>query len=148
MTIKVHNVGIGGIVDKPVNALLRKLIPKIVWPVVQKQLNKHLKEKGFKLPAVCGLTFNNSQIIYLDQDVVVCTDVVYDLDGFLNRFTEWQRQQNEMAAKNRTTVASDETTVTAQASEEVTVSEVEAEQQTTTSRSIHVLSKSGDGLTL
>jgi len=52
-----------------------------------------MKDKGVKLPAYCGISFSNAQVINADGDVLVCTDIVYDIDGFLNRFTKHQKEQ-------------------------------------------------------
>lgn len=98
INVKIQDVGLGGVFDKPLNALLRKLIPKAVWPIARDRINKAIEEKGFKLPAMCGLSFNNTEIIYVEGAVIVRTDFVYDLEGFIDRFAAWQIQQNALLA--------------------------------------------------
>jgi len=67
-----------------------------------------MEANGVRLPAYCGMSFKNAQISYADGDVIVCTDLVYDIDGFLDRFTAFQKEQQ--AKKLVTTTAPPSTT--------------------------------------
>lgn len=98
INVKILDVGFGGLFDNSLNALLRRIIPKTIWPIARDRINKAIDEKGFKLPALCGLSFNNTEIQYVEGAVIVRTDFIFDLNGFINRLMSRQQEQSTLTS--------------------------------------------------
>jgi len=96
--IELHQVFVTGLANHIVTNLINKVVSRIIWPKTQKKFND-LLEKGIPMPAYCGLSFRDAQIMNKDGFVVVCTNFDYNTEPFIARFSKWEKEEKaKMAA--------------------------------------------------
>uniref|UniRef100_A0A7E5A060 BPI2 domain-containing protein n=1 Tax=Panagrellus redivivus TaxID=6233 RepID=A0A7E5A060_PANRE len=86
---KVYKVGLNGVFARAARKLLNFIIPKTIWPRVQKSLRFAINRRGIKLPTVCGIQFEKLHVDYIRHAAILSADFSIDLQFFLNSFKQF-----------------------------------------------------------
>uniref|UniRef100_A0A914PNW0 Lipid-binding serum glycoprotein C-terminal domain-containing protein n=2 Tax=Panagrolaimus TaxID=55784 RepID=A0A914PNW0_9BILA len=83
---KVYKLGIGGMFGSSARKLLNYIIPKTIWPRVQKSLRFAINRRGIRLPTVCGIQFEKLHVDYIRHAALLSADFTVDLPFFIDSF--------------------------------------------------------------
>uniref|UniRef100_A0A914EFM4 Lipid-binding serum glycoprotein C-terminal domain-containing protein n=2 Tax=Acrobeloides nanus TaxID=290746 RepID=A0A914EFM4_9BILA len=86
---KVYKVGMRGIFASSARKFLNFIVPRAIWPKIQKRLRFLINQKGIDLPKICGVELQNLHIDYIRHAVVLSTDFTVDKDHLLRAFREF-----------------------------------------------------------
>ena len=81
----VKSVGLGGVIGEPIQEVLDMMVPRRIWPRLRKQLRLALRQRGLRLPVICGLRLRRTRLRYELGMVLVDTDFQYNLNQFLSK---------------------------------------------------------------
>lgn len=84
--VKVFDLGVGGVLSKPIEKLVSFIVPRVLWPQVKKRIRFALNKRGIQLPVLCGVTFDHLSLSYIDHAAVVNTNFSFDLPLFVRKF--------------------------------------------------------------
>ncbi|KAJ1368795.1 hypothetical protein KIN20_030120 [Parelaphostrongylus tenuis] len=71
--VKIFDLGVGGLLSKPIENLVSFVVPQVLWPQVKKRIRFAINKRGIELPALCGVTFDHASLSYIDHAAVVNT---------------------------------------------------------------------------
>ncbi|KJH45366.1 hypothetical protein DICVIV_08579 [Dictyocaulus viviparus] len=84
--VKVFDLGVGGILSKPIEKLVSFVVPRVLWPQVKKRIRFAVNKRGIQLPVLCGIALEHMSLSYIDRAAVVNTDFTFDLPLFVRKF--------------------------------------------------------------
>ncbi|VDM53206.1 unnamed protein product [Angiostrongylus costaricensis] len=94
--VRVFDLGVGGMLSKPIEKLVSFVVPRVLWPQVKKRIRFAFNKRGIQLPVVCGVTLDHLSLSYIDHAAVVNTDFTFDLPLFVHKFKLYLIKKAEM----------------------------------------------------
>ncbi|KAK6758983.1 hypothetical protein RB195_016293 [Necator americanus] len=94
--VKVFDLGMGGILAKPIEKIVSFIVPRVLWPQVKKRIRFALNRRGIQLPVLCGVELEHLSLSYIDHAAVVNTDFKFDLPLFVKKFKIYLIKKAEM----------------------------------------------------
>uniref|UniRef100_A0AC34Q1W0 Lipid-binding serum glycoprotein C-terminal domain-containing protein n=1 Tax=Panagrolaimus sp. JU765 TaxID=591449 RepID=A0AC34Q1W0_9BILA len=86
---KVYKVGVSGLFANSARKLLNFIIPKTIWPRVQKSLRFAINRRGIKLPTFCGVQFEKLHVDYIRHAAMLSADFTVDVPFFVKSFKQF-----------------------------------------------------------
>ncbi|CAB3398080.1 unnamed protein product [Caenorhabditis bovis] len=87
--VNIFDLGLGGPLAAPIEKLFSFVVPRILWPQVKKRLRFAMNHRGVKLPTMCGIEFEHTELDFVDHAVVINTDFTFDVQLFIRKFKNY-----------------------------------------------------------
>ncbi|EYC16313.1 hypothetical protein Y032_0034g2924 [Ancylostoma ceylanicum] len=94
--VKVFDLGMGGVLAKPIEKIVSFIVPRVLWPQVKKRIRFAFNKRGIQLPVLCGVELEHLSLSYIDHAAVVNTDFKFDLPLFVKKFKIYLIKKAEM----------------------------------------------------
>uniref|UniRef100_A0A914P8E6 Lipid-binding serum glycoprotein C-terminal domain-containing protein n=1 Tax=Panagrolaimus davidi TaxID=227884 RepID=A0A914P8E6_9BILA len=88
---KVYKADLKGMFSTTAKKLLNFIIPKTIWPKIQKSLRFAINRRGFQIPSICGVEFEKPHIGYIKHAAIITTDFKFNLPHFLQVFQKFMK---------------------------------------------------------
>uniref|UniRef100_A0A914Q1A7 Lipid-binding serum glycoprotein C-terminal domain-containing protein n=1 Tax=Panagrolaimus davidi TaxID=227884 RepID=A0A914Q1A7_9BILA len=88
---KVYKADLKGMFSTTAKKLLNFIIPKTIWPKIQKSLRFAINRRGFQIPSICGVEFEKPHIGYIKHAAIITADFKFNLPHFLQVFQKFMK---------------------------------------------------------